>query len=72
METIQLNKGQTFLSKQRQALKVQKGQVWVTIEGDDEDYILEAGQSLPPQEKRSVLLQGLVQASILFDTEQVK
>jgi len=69
METIQLQKGQTYLSKRSLSLKVQKGQVWVTIEGDEEDYVLEEGQCLPPQENRVVLLQGLEQALILFDTE---
>ena len=69
METIQLEKGQTYLSKQASTLKVQKGQVWVTIEGDEEDYVLEEGESLPPQENRLVVLQGLEQALILFDTE---
>jgi len=70
METIQLQKGQTYLSQKAHSLKVQKGQVWVTIEGDEEDYILNEGQSLPMKQNHLVLLQGLEQALILFDTEK--
>lgn len=69
MEIIRLLKGQTYLSKESYSLKVQKGRVWVTVEGDLEDYILKKGEELAPQENCVVLVQGLEQAVILFDTE---
>lgn len=69
MEAIKLKKGETYLNKQSRRLKIMQGRVWITIEGDDEDYILDEGDLFTPQENHAVVLQGLEQALILFDTE---
>lgn len=68
METIHLEKNQIYLGQRNSLFTVQKGRIWVTIEGDQEDYILNEGQSFPIQKNRLVVLQGLEQALILFDT----
>lgn len=66
---IYLNKGQTYLNRNLPTLKVIQGRVWVTIEGDEKDYVLEKGETLAAAPDLSVVLQGLEHALILFDTE---
>lgn len=66
---IQLEKGQTYQNKQARLWTVKSGQIWITVEGDEQDYVLKAGESFPNQENQRVVLQGLEQALILFDTE---
>lgn len=66
---ISLDKGQTYLNKESRRLKVKQGRVWITVEGDEEDYVLNEGECFASRANNNVVLQGLEQALISFDTE---
>jgi hypothetical protein len=49
-----------------QRIEVTKGVVWVTIEGDPQDYVLQAGDSLVIRRRGATLAQALTDAAYRF------
>jgi hypothetical protein len=49
-------------------VRVTQGRVWLTQHGDRTDYVLGAGDAMEFETNGSVVLYGLTQASLQFDT----
>ena len=48
------------------ALEVVHGSVWVTIEGQHDDIVLNPGERLPVVKRGRVVIQGLMQSEVKF------
>jgi len=64
MEIRTLDKGETLLSHDPVQVRVQFGRIWMTIEGDENDYILNPGESVLVDHNQTVLLEGIENAQI--------
>ena len=49
-------------------VRVTRGRVWLTQEGDPKDYVLSAGEAMELKTKGPVVLYGLTDASFQVDT----
>ena len=69
-----LNIQETFSLKHaaRTAVTVKRGSVWVTQDGNREDYVLEAGQSLRIAGDETVIVSALRASEVVFSNEPLR
>ena len=65
---LALNTNQTVSTSEARGLAVEvvRGSVWVTFEGQRDDYLLNPGERLPINVRGCLVIQGLAQSEIMF------
>lgn len=62
----------TFSRAGQAALHVQQGRVWVTQDGNREDYVVEAGQTLRIKGEEPVVVSALAETRLSLDQRQCR
>ncbi len=65
-QDIQLEENQTFSFKEARTVHIDSGQIWMTVEGDREDYFFKAGDSFLAEAGKHTVLQALGKSSFWF------
>jgi hypothetical protein len=68
VQKVSRNESRSVACRRGMILRVARGRVWVTRDGDIRDYVLSAGESLELAAGGRVVLFGLTEALFQFDT----
>lgn len=65
-QDIKLEENQTFSLKEARVVHVNSGEIWMTVEGDAQDYFYRAGDSFFAEAGKLTVLQAMGKSSFWF------
>jgi hypothetical protein len=68
VQKISRNESRSFAARRGTIVRVAQGRVWLTRDGDIQDYVLSAGDSLDVAAGGKLVLFGLTEALFQIDT----
>jgi len=68
VQKVSLNESRSVAGRRGMTLRIARGRVWITRDGDIRDYVLSAGESMELAAGGRVVLFGLTEALFQIDT----
>ena len=67
VQTVSRNQSLSIAGRPGMIIRIAQGRVWLTRDGDIQDYVLSAGESMPLEASGKVVLFGLAASFVQVD-----